>query len=175
MGRRRRGHRRALLGRLEQKCPAIAALRPYRPTLFGAVLVRSSGATSVALRGYYGSASLALEGANAVVAVKDALTLYGVAIEASHQLASLGPAASLMVGTGSMIEKWDLSGTGSHIRAGAGVSLSLRVPLGGWWETVVRGGAAVSGSPFTDADLDPDFMPRALWRRDFSARVLFRL
>jgi hypothetical protein len=151
------------------------SLRPFRPTLFGAVLARSVGATSVAIQGYYASAGLALEGGDAVVAVKDALTVYGVAMEVTQRLATVGHDSSLLAGMGPLIERWDLSGAASHVRAGAAASLSLRVSLGVRWETVVRGEVAVGGSPFTDDDLDPGFEPHTLWRRDVSARVMLRL
>lgn len=151
------------------------SLRPYRPTLLGAVLARSLGAATVAVRGYYGSASLALEGSDAVVAVKDALTLYGVALEASHRLATVGHDSSLLAGIAPMIERWDLSGAAAHVRVAVVASFAFRVTLGDQWEAVLRGEAGVGGSPFTDADLDPDFAPRALWRRQVSARLLLRL
>jgi hypothetical protein len=151
------------------------SLRPYRPTLFGAVLMQSGGATSVALHAYYASASLALEGGDAVVAVKNALTLYGGAIEVSRRLARLGHDSSLLTGLGPVIERWNLSGAAAHVRAGAAASVSLRVSLGGQWETVVRGQLAVEGSPFEDSDLDPGFVPRTLWRRIISGRVMLRL
>jgi hypothetical protein len=151
------------------------SLRPYRPTLFGVVLTRSLGTTSVAARGYYGSASLALEGGDAVVAVKDALTLYGMALEASHRLATMGHDSSLLAGLAPTIERWDLSGGGAHLRAAVIASLALHVTLGEHWEGVMRGEAGVGWSPFTAADLDPGFAPRALWRRQISARALCRL
>ncbi len=151
------------------------SLRPYRPTLFGAVLARSWGATSVALHGYYGSAGLALEGDDAVVAVKDALTLYGVAIEASHELATLGHDSRVLAGIGPLLERWDLAGAATHLRASIATALELRVSLGDQWQASVRGRVAVGGSPFTSADLDPGFAPRALWRREVSARLLLRL
>jgi hypothetical protein len=151
------------------------SLRPYRPTLLGVVLARSLGATSVAVHGYYGSASLALEGGDAVVAVKDALTLYGMALESSVRLATLGHDSSLLAGIAPIVERWDLSGAGAHVRAAVMASLALQVTLGEHWEGALRGEAGVGGSPFTNADLDPGFASRSLWRRQVSARVLWRL
>lgn len=151
------------------------SLRPYRPTVVGVVGARSFGATSVTAHGYYARTSLALEGGDAVVAVKNALTLYGVAIEVSYRLVSLGHESSLMVGTGPLVERWDLSGTTAHLRAGLGATLALRVAPSDRWEAALRGGIAVSGSPFTSADLDSGFAPRALWRRQVAARVMLRL
>jgi len=151
------------------------SLRPYRPTLFGVVLARPLGAASVAVHGYYGSASLALEGGDAVVAVKDALTLYGLAIEASHRLVGLGHDSSLLAGVAPMIERWNLSDAATHVRAAVAASLALRVTFGEHWEGILRGEAGVGGSPFTDADLETGFESRTLWRRQVSARVLCRL
>jgi hypothetical protein len=74
-----------------------------------------------------------------------------------------------------MIERWDLTGTAAHLRVAIATALVLRVTLDDRWEAVLRGEAGVGASPFTDADLDPGFAPRALWRRDVTARLMLRL
>ncbi|MGN6392828.1 MAG: hypothetical protein ACTHM9_11360, partial [Gemmatimonadales bacterium] len=60
-----------------------SSLSPYRPTVFGLGLERDGRRVGMGLRLYYTSSSLALEAADAVSAVKDALTVYGAEPEVS--------------------------------------------------------------------------------------------
>jgi len=151
------------------------SFRPYRPTIAGLGLERSGRSIGVAIHGYYASASLALEGADAVVAVKNALDLYGVAMEVSGRVASVGTASHLMLYAGPLVEVWSLAEETSHVRAGFAAAIGLQVPIGKRWSAAVRAGAAVSGSPFAAEDLDAGFVPRSLWRREVSGRLRYRL
>ena len=152
------------------------SLRPYRPTIVGVGVERAAGPVGVAIRGYYARASLALEGADAVVAVKDAMHLRGVALDLSEErLATLGSSARLMGYVSPMVERWTLADQASHVGLGFCAGLALEVPLGGHWSAAVRGGAAVSGSPFAADDLDAGYVPRTLWRREVSGRLRYRL
>lgn len=151
------------------------SLRPYRPTLIGVGVERTVGSLVMAVHGYRASTSLALEGGDAVVAVKDALTLYGVGVEVSVPLADFGTGARLMMYGAPLIEKWGLADEASHVRAGLAASVGLQVALGAHWSAVVRGGATVSGSPFAPEDLAGGYEPRTLWRREVSGRLRYRL
>ncbi|HEY8257141.1 MAG TPA: hypothetical protein VIG08_05755 [Gemmatimonadales bacterium] len=151
------------------------AFRPYRPTIIGILLEGSVGPMRVGVHGYYGSVSLALEGGEAVVAVKDALSVHGAAVEVSRPVATLGTDSRFVIVGGFLIESWSLAGETSHVRAGFSVGAGLEVSLGGRWRAVGRGGIAVSGSPFSETDLDAGFAPRTLWRREVTGRLQFRL
>lgn len=155
--------------------PDGRSFRPYRPTLAGVGLERSGRAGGVGLHGYYASASLALEGADAVVAVKNALDLYGASLEVSGRLATLGTASRLMLYAGPLVEVWRLAEETSRVRGGFAAAIGLQVSIGNRWSVVMRAGAAVSGSPFAAEDLDAGFVPRPLWRREVSGRLRYRL
>lgn len=151
------------------------SFRPYRPTIAGLGLEKSGRSIGVGLHGYYSSASLALEGTDAVVAVKSALDLYGVAMEVTGRLATLGKVSHLTLSAGPLVEVWSLAEETSHVRAGFATAVGLQVPIGKRWSAVMRAGAAVSGSPFAAEDLDAGFVPRLLWRRELSGRLRYRL
>ncbi len=148
---------------------------PYRPTLVGVGIERKGHRVSLGLRGYYAAAGLALEGPDAVVAVKDALDLYGVAAEISVSLKQLTGDAGLMAHAGPMLEVWSLSGESSATRAGVAGAVGLQFGIGGRWSGEVRVGMAVTASPFSRADLEAGFEPRTLWRRAVSGAVRVRL
>ena len=151
------------------------SFRPYRPTIVGIGLERQVLGVSVGVRGYYASASLALEGTDAVAAVKDALDLHGLAVELSHSIATLGEAARVVVYGGPVIDVWDLADQSSRTQAGFTGSIGLQVALGGRFSGVIKAGVAVTASPFSTSDLDAGFEPRALWRREVSGRLRYGL
>jgi hypothetical protein len=152
------------------------SLRPYRPTLLEAGVSRSGQPVGVGLRVYYASSSLALEGPEAVAAVKDAIEVYGLAPEVSARISRLGPDGVLRVFAGPVLEIWKLADLDSRVRVGASASLGLEVPFGGRWSGVARLGAGVTpASPFTEEDLDPALRRRALWRREITVELSYRL
>jgi hypothetical protein len=140
------------------------AFRPYRPTYFRVGLERTAR-VGLAVRAYYADAGLALEGSEAVVVVKNALSVFGVEAGVVAGVAHLGPSARLVVRAGPFLESWSLSGESSHTRAGAVGSLGVEVGLGRRWSGVLEAGVGVSASPFSQGDLDTGFEPRPLWRR----------
>jgi len=151
-------------------------LHPYRPTVFEAGVARFRGRVGVGLRVHYASSSLGLEGADAVAAIKDALEVYGAAPEVSLRVSRLGPDGILRVFAGPVFEIWKLPDMGSRKRLGVTASLGLEVPFGGRWGGSARLGAAVTpASPFNDEDLDTSLERRALWRREISAEVSYRM
>jgi hypothetical protein len=152
------------------------SLRPYRPTMFEAGVARFGHRVGVGLRVHYASSSLALEGGNAVAAVKDALQVYGVQPELSVQVSHLGPEGLIRAFAGPIFEIWKLPDLGSRSRLGIAASLGMEFPFGGRWSGSARLGAAVTPtSPFTTADLDPSLERRTLWRREVSAGVSYRM
>jgi hypothetical protein len=152
------------------------SLLPYRPTLLEAGIARAGGRVGVGLRVYYASSSLALEGEEGVAAVKDALEVYGASPEVSVRLSRLGPEGILRIFAGPVFEVWKLPDIGSRARLGVAASLGLEVPFGGRWSGSARLGAAVTpASPFNAEDLEPTLERRALWRREISAELGYRM
>ncbi len=151
------------------------AFRPYRPTILGLGLERAGKTMGGDLRGYHASASLALEGPDAVVAVNAALSLYGVAAELSARIASLGNGGRVIIYGGPLVEVWRLAGESSNTVAGFTASIAVQVPLGGRFSGLIKAGAAVTASPFSTSDLDAGFNPAALWRREVSGRLRYGL
>jgi len=151
------------------------SFRPYRPTIVGLGLERQGHGITVAVRGYYASASLGLEGTDGVAAVKNALDLHGVSMELSRAVTTLGESAPLVIYGGPVIEVWDLADQSSRTRVGLTGSIGLQVALGERFSGVIKAGAAVTASPFSANDLDQGFEPRALWRRELSGRLRYRL
>ena len=134
------------------------------------------GRLGVGLRLHYASSSLALEGAEAVAAVKGAMEVYGGTPEVSIRLSRLGPEGVIRAFAGPVFEVWKLPDLRSRTRLGVTASVALEVPFGGKWSGSVRLGAGVTpSSPFNDADLDPSLERRALWRREVSAELGYRL
>jgi hypothetical protein len=152
------------------------SLRPYRPTMWEVGVDRMGRRVGVGLRLNYASSSLALEGDDALAAVKDALEVYGIDPEISVRLTQVGPQGLVRLYAGPLFEVWKLPDVGSHLRMGFGASVGLEMPLGGRWVGSARlGGAVTPSSPFTEDDLDPSLEPRALWRREASAALHYRL
>jgi len=152
------------------------SLRPYRPTMWEIEIDRMGRRVGVGLRLNYASSSLALEGDDALAAVKDALEVYGIDPEVSVRLTQVGPQGALRLFAGPLFEVWKLPEVGSHLRVGFGTAVGLEMPFGGRWVGSARlGGAVTPSSPFTEDDLDPSLEPRALWRREASAALHYRL
>lgn len=152
------------------------SLRPYRPTVIEAGLDRSGSRVGMGVWVHHASSSLAIEGADALSAIKDALTVYGAEPFVAVRVARLGSEGILRVTGGPLLEVWRLPDVGSRTRLGVAAALDLAVPFGGRWSGGARLGVAVTpGSPFTREDLDPNLEPRALWRREVAASLRYRL
>jgi hypothetical protein len=158
-----------------QRAPERRSFRPYRPTTFGASLERRAGKVGVALQLHYARASLALEGGDAVVAVKGVFKLFSASPAVTYRIASLGPGNELLVRVGPMFELWNIIDEDSRVRIGGQGSLSLAIPLGGRFGGALSAGAALIRSPFNREDLDVNFDLRALWRRRVAAGLQYRL
>jgi hypothetical protein len=152
------------------------SLRPYRPTVFEVGLDRAGPRVGVGVWLHYASSSLALEGEDAVSAVKDALTVYGAEPFVAVQLRGVGREGILRATAGPLLEVWKLADGASRTRIGVAAAVELALPLGGHWSGLARlGGAVTPGSPFSREDLDPSLEPRALWRREVAASLRYRL
>jgi hypothetical protein len=151
------------------------SFRPYRPTTFGVGLERRAGRLGAGLRLRYASASLALEGADGVVAAKGIFTMYSAAPELVYRITSVGAANQLVLHAGPLFEIWSAIDEDAETRVGIQGAVSLNVPLGGRFGGSVMAGAALIPSPFNEAQLEPDFEPRALWRRRFAVGLDYRL
>jgi hypothetical protein len=151
------------------------SLRPYRPTMWDIGVDRAGSPVGVGVRVHYASSSLALEGSDALAAVKHAMTVYGLDPELSVRLTRLGPGGMVRLFTGPLFELWKLPDVGSHLRVGVSASLGLEVPFDGKWAGAARIGAAVMPSPFAREDLDDSLEPRPLWRREAMAGLSYRL
>ncbi|MGH7499797.1 MAG: hypothetical protein ACREL3_13215 [Gemmatimonadales bacterium] len=151
------------------------SFHPYRPTLLGAGVERAGRVAGLGLRGYYARASLALEGSDAIIALKHALEVLGAVAEVSVGLKRLDQRVRLVAYSGPFIEVWSLGGQSSHTSAGWNASVGLELSIGGRWSGVFRAGGGVSASPFSLDDLEAGFEPGALWRRELSGRIRFAL
>jgi hypothetical protein len=152
------------------------SLRPYRPTVIEAGLDRSESRVGMGVWVHYASSSLAVEGSDALSAVKNALTVYGAEPFVAVRVARVGPEGILRITGGPLLEIWKLPDVGSRTRLGVAAALELAIPFGGRWSGVVRlGGAVTPSSPFTPDDLDPNLEPRALWRREVAGSLRYRL
>ena len=155
--------------------PERRSLRPYRPTTFGVGLERRVGRLGVGLRLRYASAALALEGTDAIAAVKGVFTVYSVLPEMVYRIAAVGSANQLLVHGGPLFEVWSVVDEDSQTRVGIQGAVSLNLPLGGRFAGSLVAGAALIPSPFGKAQLDPSFERRALWRRRFAVGLDYRL
>ena len=151
------------------------SFRPYLPTTFGVRVERREGRLGAGLRLRYTSASLALEGADAVVAAKGVFTVYSAAAEVIYRVMSVGSVNQLVLHLGPLFEVWSVIDENSETRVGVQGAMSLNVPLGGRFAGSIMAGAALIASPFEEAQLDPSFERRALWRRRFAVGVDYRL
>jgi hypothetical protein len=155
--------------------PEQRSFRPYRPTTFGVGLERRDGRLGIGVRVRYASAGLALEGAEAISAVKGVFTVYGVAPEVVYRIGTVGAANQLLVHGGPLFEVWSVADEDSQTRVGVQGAVSLNLPLGGRFAGSVMAGAALIPSPFAEGQLDQGFERRALWRRRFAVGLDYRL
>jgi hypothetical protein len=151
------------------------SFRPYRPTTFGAGLHRGGGRLGLGLVLRYTEASLALEGDDAVVAVKGVFTVYSASPEVTYRIAAVGVGNQLVLHAGPLFEVWNIIDEESQMRVGAQGAVSLTIPLGGRIAGTLLAGAALTSSPFTRDQLDPSYDLRALWRRRFAVGLQYRL
>ena len=151
------------------------SFRPYRPTLVGLGLERQGRRLGWGVRLLYAGASLALEGEDAVSAVKGALNLYEVAPEVSIGLKQLSSGPQFRLCAGPLVEIWELGTETSHVRVGAHAGIGLQLPLSGRVSAGVGANLAVTPSPFNDGDLVAGYEPRTLWRRGVTASLRYRL
>jgi hypothetical protein len=150
------------------------SFRPYRPTSFGVGLEKRGHRLGAALHLRYSGASLALEGSDAVVAVKGVFSLYHASPELIYRIATLG-SNELRLHAGPVFEVWSIEGEDSQVRAGAQAGMSLRVPLGGRIAAVVLASAALTGSPLAQDQVLDGYERRALWRRSMGAALQLQL
>lgn len=151
------------------------SFRPYRPTTFGAGLQRQMGSLAIGMRLRYASASLALEGPDAVVAAKGIFTVYNISPEVAYRFASVRSVHPLVLHLGPVFEIWRVLTERSQTRIGVHGAVSLGVPLGEKLAASITIGAALIPSPFAGNQLNPEFERRALWRRRFAAGLEYRL
>jgi len=151
------------------------SFRPYRPTTFGMGLERTAGRLGAGLRLRYASASLALEGSDAVAAAKGVFTVYSAAPEVMYRIATVGAVNQLVLHGGPLLEIWSVLDADTQTRLGVQGAVSLNLPLGGRFAGALTAGAAVMPSPFEEGQLDPPFERRALWRRRFAVGLDYRL
>jgi hypothetical protein len=155
--------------------PDERSFRPYRPTVLATVLERRSGAVGAALRLKYADASLALEGSDAVVAVKDVFTVVSAAPEITYRLTTLGLQNELRLHAGPLFEYWSVEEEDSRTRVGAHGAVSLTLPFGRGFALSLAAYGAVIGSPFEESELLEMYERRALWRRGVSGGLRYRL
>jgi hypothetical protein len=158
-----------------ESAPPHRSFRPYRPTTVGTLVERRSGRMGVALQLRYAQASLALEGGDAVVAVKGVFKVFSASPELSFRLGSLGPGNELLLHAGPLFEVWSVVDESSRARIGAQSALSLGIPLGGRLGASLSAGVGLMKSPFARDELDTAYDLRALWRRRFAVGLQYRL
>jgi hypothetical protein len=151
------------------------SFRPYRPTIFGIGVARQGAQVGWGVRLEYTGASLALEGKDAVAAVKGALDVYGIAPEITVLLTTLGSGLRIRLTGGPLLEFWDIGTERSHARLGAHLGMGVQLPLSGRVLAGISASGAVSPSPFDEGDLVAGYEPRTLWRRGVSAGLQYRL
>ena len=154
--------------------PEHRSFRPYRPTTFGAAVQRYGGRWSAGLRLGYAQASLALEGADALVAAKGIFTVYSAAPEMGIRVGPTKGRQQLWIRAGPLLELWSIMGEDSRARAGAQGAVSFLVPVSGRFTASITAGAAVTSSPFDRGELE-GYQLRNLWRRRFGAGLEYRL
>jgi hypothetical protein len=158
-----------------EKAPEQKSFRPYRPTVMGAALEHRFGAIGAGVRLRYAEASLGLEGREAVLAVKGAFTILGMAPEVNYQMATLGPGNRLLLHLGPLLEFWHPADQEWRTRLGLQGAVSLAVPLGTRLAMSLESNLAVISSPFQGDELLEQYDRRALWRRGFSAALQYRI
>jgi hypothetical protein len=152
------------------------SLHPYRPTMVEIGLKRGGRRVAAGVYLLYASCSLALEGSEAVAAIKDALSVYGIRPEVALRLSRLGAEGTVRLHVGPLLEVWQLPDIGSHWRIGLAASVGLEWPLGGPWSAAAQlGGAVTPASPFRQEDLEIPLEPRALWRREGAVALRYLL
>ncbi|HEU4680094.1 MAG TPA: hypothetical protein VFS51_00025 [Gemmatimonadales bacterium] len=155
--------------------PEGRSFRPYRPTTFGAGLVRRGRRVGFGLRLRHASAALAFEGSDALVAAKGIFTVYSASPEVIYRVTTVGAGNLLLLHGGPLFELWSVSNEDSQRRVGIQGAVSLLVPLGRRFAGTFSAGAAVTPSPFQSDQLDAGFERRALWRRRVAGGLEYRL
>jgi hypothetical protein len=146
------------------------SFRPYRPTSFGVGLEKRGHPLGAALHLRFAGVSLALEGSDAVVAIKGVFNLYHASPELVYRIATLGGTNELRVHAGPVFDLWTIEGEDAQVRM-----VSLRLPLGGRFSGVLLAHLALTSSPLSQEQIIDGYERRALWRRSVGAALQFRL
>jgi hypothetical protein len=154
--------------------PEHRSFRPYHPATFGTGLERRWSSLGIGLRLQYADASLALEGGDAVTAVKGVFTVYSASPDVSYKVASVGSENELRVGVGPLFEVWSIVDEKSRTRIGIQGTVRLGIPLGSRFAGVLSAGVAIIPSPFEGGELT-GYDLRALWRRRFAVGLRYGL
>ena len=155
--------------------PEDRSFRPYRSTVLALGLERRMQGWGVGLRLKYTSAGLALEGPDAVAAVKGVFDVFGASPELIYRLARVAGSNELLIRAGPLFEVWSIIDEDSKLRMGLQAALAFTVPLGDRFAGTLLGGGAVSPSPFSRTQLTDGFEPRMLWRRGIAVRLEYWL
>jgi hypothetical protein len=158
-----------------EKAEPKRSFRPYRPTTLGVGLERRSKALGLGLRLHHTRASMALEGSDALVAAKGVFEVFGFAPEMICAIASIGTGNSLLLRGGPLVEVWKIIDEPTKTRLGAQAALAITVPFGSGFAGSALASLAVTSSPFTRSQIEPNFEPRTLWRRGIAARLEYHL
>jgi hypothetical protein len=151
------------------------SFRPYRPTSLGLGLEKRGNRLGAALHLHYSGASFALEGSDALAALKGIFTVFHASAELIYRVATLGGANQLRLHGGPMFEVWGVEEEDTQYLVGGQCGMSLRVPLGGRFAGIVAANLALTGSPLPENEPIEGFERRALWRRSVGAALQYQL
>ena len=151
------------------------SFRPYRPTSLGVGLEKRGHRLGAALHLHYSGASFALEGSEAVAALKGIFTVVHASAELVYHVATLGGANQLRFHGGPILEVWSVEEEDTQYLVGGQAGMSLRVPLGGRFAGVVTANLALTRSPLPENEPIEGFERRALWRRSVGGALQYQL
>jgi hypothetical protein len=137
--------------------PDQAAILPDHPVSWSLAITRESGMWRFALDGRRITSDLAIRGNSTALVTRDALTAWGVGLEASHHILGRQASPTLWGGLGAVGEQWSFSAARGEARWRAAIrgSLQLDMPFSARWRAIVRA-EALAGASLFDADELPD-------------------
>lgn len=132
-----------------------AEILPDHPATWSVGVSREHGAWRLRLDGSRISSDLAIRGSTTSLVTRDALSGWGVGLEASRRLLGQRELPSLWGGLGVAGEHWSFTTVGGDARWRATLrgSLQLDLPLSLHWAALVRGEAFVGSSLFSEDEL----------------------
>jgi hypothetical protein len=149
-------------------------IKPSPTTRLHLGVARALGRAGLVLDASYAKAGLGVYGVGGSYSFTPGETLYDVRLLASYQIVRFGPAASLRLAAGPMLQIWSGEAiVDTQTGLGGALAITVDAPLTRAFGLMASGSIAVAGSPFSAENLASagPFEPANIWTRELGVGI----